>query len=115
MQTDTAGWSYMEKESLYFGHKNRACFARPRNFSNSLDYSAEIAPVGHSLSQVPHSRHASASITYLPSPSLIAPAGHASAHVPQLTHSSEITYAIILVLLNLYYELILIHKNQIYK
>ncbi len=57
------------------------------------NYEAEIAPVGHAASQVPHSRHASASISNLPSPSWIASAGHSSAHVPQATHSSPITYA----------------------
>lgn len=58
-------------------------------------YSAEIALVGHSASQEPQSRQASASITYLPSPSLIASAGHIGTHEPHATHSSEITYAII--------------------
>jgi hypothetical protein len=65
-----------------------------------LPYSAEIAPVGQVASQVPHSRHASASITYLPSPSLIASAGHSPAQVPHATHSSEITYAIVQILLH---------------
>ena len=63
----------------------------PLLYADSADYSALIAPFGHSASQVPQSRHASASITYLPSPSLIASAGHTSAHAPQLTHSSLIT------------------------
>lgn len=63
------------------------------------NYSAEIAPVGHSASQVPHSKQASASITYFPSPSEIASAGHAAAQEPQATHSSLITYAIVLILL----------------
>ena len=66
------------------------CFYKIFNYSP-----ATIAPVGHSPSHVPQSRHASASITYLPSPSLIASAGQASAHVPQATHSSVITYAMI--------------------
>ena len=87
------------------------------SFLFSSNYSAEIAPVGHSPSQVPHSRHASASITYFPSPSLIASAGHASAHVPQLTHSSEITYAIIDILLIILFfatshtDIVCLHSN----
>ena len=60
------------------------------------NYSATIAPVGQEASQVPQSRHASASITYFPSPSEIASAGHSPAHVPHATHSSVITYAIII-------------------
>ena len=61
-----------------------------------LNYSAEIAPVGHSASHVPQTKQVSASITYFPSPSLIASAGHTGAHDPQATHSSEITYAMII-------------------
>ena len=73
-----------------------AAYATPLAFIKFFNYSpATIAPVGHSPSHVPQSRHASASITYLPSPSLIASAGQASAHVPQATHSSVITYAMI--------------------
>lgn len=64
-------------------------------FAEPVAYSAEIAPVGHAASHVPHSRQTSGSITYLPSPSEIASAGHSLAHVPQATHSSEITYAMI--------------------
>ena len=72
-----------------------------------LDYSpAEIASVGHSSAQVPQSRHASASITNLPSPSEIASAGHAAAQVPQLTQSSEITYAIMISSFKLVYTCI---------
>ena len=63
------------------------------------NYSAEIAPVGQTPSHVPQLTHASASITYCPSPWLIAPTGHSPSHVPQLTQASEITYAIIKFLL----------------
>lgn len=37
---------------------------------------------------------ASASISYLPSPSAIAPTGHSPSHVPHIIHSSLILYAI---------------------
>ena len=68
--------------------------------SRNGDYSPGwIASFGHSASQVPQSRHASASITYFPSPSLIASAGQTAAQEPQDTQSSEITYAIIIYLL----------------
>ena len=80
--------------------KNGICiFLYRYHFYFLLNYSAEIAPVGHSASQVPHSRQASASITYFPSPSEIASAGQTAAQEPQATHSSEITYAIIQILL----------------
>ena len=59
------------------------------------NYSATIALVGHSASQVPQSRQASASITYFPSPSAIASAGQTAAQEPQATHSSVITYAMV--------------------
>ena len=42
----------------------------------------------------PHSMHASASISYLPSPSAIAPTGHSPSQVPHIIHSSLILYAI---------------------
>ena len=58
-----------------------------------------IAPTGQAPAHVPQSTHASASITYCPSPAAIAPTGHSPSHVPQLTQASEITYAIILFLL----------------
>ena len=58
-------------------------------------YSAEIAPVGQAASHAPQSTHASASISYLPSPSEIAPTGHSLSQEPQLTHSSLITCAIV--------------------
>ena len=60
-----------------------------------LYYSAEIAPVGHAASHAPQSTQASASISYLPSPSEIAPTGHSPSQEPQLTHSSLITCAIV--------------------
>lgn len=82
-----------EKKKRGFSDRKRDRPYRPVPllYADSADYSALIAPFGHSASQVPQSRHASASITYLPSPSLIASAGHTSAHAPQLTHSSLIT------------------------
>ena len=49
-----------------------------------------IALTGHSPAQVPQSRHASASITYLPSPSEMAPTGQTPAQVPQAMQSSLI-------------------------
>ena len=58
------------------------------------DYSWEIAPVGQAAAQLPQSKHSSALISNLPSPSLIAPTGHSPAQLPQEMQSSEITYAI---------------------
>lgn len=59
------------------------------------DYSALGAETGHTPAHAPHSMQVSASITYLPSPSLIALTGHSAAHAPQLMQSSEILYAIV--------------------
>ena len=49
-----------------------------------------IALTGHSPAHVPQSRHASASITYLPSPSEMAFTGQTPAQVPQAMQSSLI-------------------------
>lgn len=57
-------------------------------------YACSGAPTGHVSAQAPQSRHVSASMTYLPSPSEIAPAGHASAQAPHWMHASLIAYAI---------------------
>lgn len=57
------------------------------------------APTGQVPAQAPQSMQASASITYLPSPSEIAFTGQPSAQAPQAMQSSEITYAIIIYLL----------------
>ncbi len=66
-----------------------------RNFHTLAIYSCAGAPTGQVEAQVPHSMQASASITYLPSPSEIAPTGHAPAQAPQEMHSSLILYAIV--------------------
>ena len=67
------------------------------------NYSWLIAPAGHPSAQAPHSMHVSASITYCPSPSLIAPAGQVPSQAPQEIQASEITYAIVIILLNCKY------------
>ena len=60
--------------------------------NNCANYSpGVIAPVGQASAHVPQSTHASASITYLPSPSEIAPDGHSPAQEPHITQSSVIT------------------------
>lgn len=61
----------------------------------SLNYSCAGAPTGHVSAQVPQSMHLSASISYLPSPSLIASTGHSAAQAPHEMQSSEILYAIL--------------------
>jgi hypothetical protein len=55
------------------------------------DYSGEIASVGQSSTQEPQSRHFSASMTYLLSPSEIASVGQLPTHEPHEIHSSLIT------------------------
>ena len=64
------------------------------------DYSSAGAPTGQTPAQAPQEMQVSASITNLPSPSLIAETGHSSAHAPHATHSSLITYAMIKYLHN---------------
>ena len=63
------------------------------------NYSAWGAATGQASAQAPHSMQASASITYLPSPSEIASTGHSAAHAPQEMQSSLMMYAIVTVLL----------------
>ena len=63
------------------------------------NYSWLIAPAGQPSAQAPQSMHVSASITYCPSPSLIAPAGQVPSQAPQEMQASEITYAIVNILL----------------
>jgi hypothetical protein len=58
-------------------------------------YSATGAPTGQTLAQFPQSMQLSASITNMPSPSLIQLTGHSAAQAPQLMHESTILYAII--------------------
>ena len=75
-------------------------FLRQKNpaiggISGQSDYSSAGAPTGQTPAQAPQEMQVSASITYLPSPSLIAETGHSSAQAPQATHSSLITYAMI--------------------
>ena len=53
-------------------------------------YGASIASDGQTSTQAPQSVQVSASITYLPSPSLIASTGHSLSHAPQEMHSSLI-------------------------
>ena len=74
-------------------HERRRLRDRNRRPACS-DYCCSGAPTGHVSAQAPHSRHASASISYLPSPSEIAPTGHASAHAPHWMQASLIPYAI---------------------
>jgi hypothetical protein len=57
-------------------------------------YASWGAPTGQSSAQAPQPMHASASISYLPSPSLIAPTGQESTQAPQDTQSSVILNAI---------------------
>ena len=60
------------------------------------DYSSFTgAPTGQAPAQAPHSRHSSASITYLSSPSVMHPTGHSSAQAPHLMQSSVILKAIL--------------------
>ena len=47
-----------------------------------MNYSSLGAPTGQASAQAPHERQASASISYLPSPSEIAPTGHSAAQAP---------------------------------
>jgi hypothetical protein len=96
------GCLYIKQKHLWPDHK---CFLlskeklRPKGrnlFQTNINYSASIAPVGQAASQAPQSRHASASITYLPSPSEIAPTGHSPAHAPHIMQASVILYAMII-------------------
>ncbi len=57
-----------------------------------MNYSREIAPLGHTSTHVPHSVQRSASITAT-SFSSIAPTGHSSTHVPHAVQSSASTTA----------------------
>ena len=58
-------------------------------------YSSVMEPVGQVAAQVPQPRQASASISYLSSPSVIAPTGHSPAQAPHFTQPSLITNAIV--------------------
>jgi len=86
---------------------------------NTSDYSAEIAPVGHTDAHAPQSIHSSALMSYFPSPSAMALTGHSPSQAPQLMHSVEITYAIIVT--SLYspnislYRIIVIQNIMQYK
>jgi hypothetical protein len=55
-------------------------------------YFSTMASVAQTSEHAPHSEHASASITYFPSPSLMAPEAHSSKQEPQLMQSSVIIY-----------------------
>ena len=57
-------------------------------------YSCSGAPTGQTEAQAPHSRQASASITYEESPSEMQLTGHSEAQAPQLMQASLILYAI---------------------
>ena len=59
---------------------------------------SEGAPTGQTSAQAPHSMQVSASITYFVSPSDIASTGQSPAQAPQEMHSSEIIYAILILL-----------------
>ena len=61
------------------------------------DYSALGASTGQFSAQEPQSMHLSASISYLPSPSVIAPTGQFSAQAPQEMQSSLILYSSVYV------------------
>ena len=75
------------------GKGSRKC-SSPLSFGFFRNYSSTIEPVGHVAAQVPQPRHASASISYLSSPSVIAPTGHSPAQAPHFTQPSLITNAI---------------------
>lgn len=53
-------------------------------------YASTGAPVGHTPAQAPQSMQVSASITKIPSPSLIAPVGHSASQAPQAMQLSPI-------------------------
>jgi hypothetical protein len=57
---------------------------------NDAGYGALMASAGHTSTHAPQSVHFSASITYIPSPSLIASTGHSDAHAPHEIQSSLI-------------------------
>jgi hypothetical protein len=59
------------------------------------NYSSSGAPTGQASAQAPQPMQVSASITYLPSPSVIASTGQPAAQAPQATHASVILYAMI--------------------
>ena len=84
----------LNEKKISRSERNRLIFYVPVNYSAGW-----IASVGQASAHVPQSKQASASITKCSSPWEIASAGHSLSHVPQLTHSSEITYAIIIILL----------------
>jgi hypothetical protein len=67
------------------------------------------ASTGQASAQAPHSMQASASITYLPSPSEIASTGHSAAHAPQEMQSSLMMYAIVNILLRHFFKTIVTH------
>ena len=69
-------------------HKKTARFITGSFYG--LNYSATGAPTGHSPAHAPHSKHLSASITNLSSPSAIHSAGHTAAHAPHEMQSSLI-------------------------
>ncbi len=81
---------------LNFGErkKSRPCSGQLFGFGFSLNYSALGASTGQASAQAPHSMQASASITYLPSPSEIASTGHSAAQAPHEMQASSIMYAI---------------------
>lgn len=76
-------------------------------------YSGCGASTGQTLWHDPQSKQASASISYLPAPSLIAPTGHSDSHAPQAIHASVIMYAIVVHPLKAFY-CFLLYTNDIY-
>jgi hypothetical protein len=63
-------------------------------------YASWGAPIGQASAQAPQATQVSASISYLPSPSVMQPMGHASTQAPQDTQSSLILNAILIYLLS---------------
>lgn len=78
-----------------YQHHNKSAALQAESGTFYRNYSSLGAPTGQVPAQAPQEMQVSASITYLPSPSLIALTGHSSAHAPQAMHSSLITYAIV--------------------
>jgi len=74
---------------FFTSREKRACAENNRRRPDGRIYST-IASVGQTDAQVPQSVQVFASISNLPSPSLMASTGHSSAQVPHETQSSVI-------------------------
>jgi hypothetical protein len=65
-------------------------------------YASWGAPTGQASAQAPQDTQVSASISYLPSPSVMQPIGQASTQAPHATQSSLILYAILISSCNIW-------------